>query len=397
MRIAVVALLACLVSACQSQLPTDPVPKMPVQPAPTSVVKRRVEARRGTLQLRSDLFRIDRGFESMAGPSSLLEGFRLSRNPADANTTFWIKGIEAWAESTGSPVLSEEFICHQNLSFGQDFRKFNQQFFPQHHMDNRLLTLVEGRLKIHLPPGFAIPVKGGTPINWDCMTHHLNHQVGEPEARVRIFLNIDFLTDPRESGKPLRPLFRRALYLVDRQALARKKKLLNMTLDPEEDLCSSNPQANAGSKNSFPQALQDNPIHWKVPPGRHRFEMPLDQQLKLPFDTTAHYISGHLHTHHDWIRLVDADTGEVLVQLSGRAYPGRRGLQQMADWSSQQGLPLKKKGHYKLVAQYTNNTPKPIDAMAILYLHMLDQPSASEGNATSVGDASGPGGQLSPR
>jgi hypothetical protein len=317
------------------------------------------------IKLQSDLFQVDRGMESMSGPSTNLDGFTLAHESSEARKTYWIKGMKSWAESSGSPVLAEEFICHQNLGFAQNWADHNRQFDPPHHLDGRLLTLVQGRLEIRLPKGFGLPVKAGARLHWDSMVHHLNFQAGEPAAKVRIFLEVDYLKGGQEDGQPLQPLFRRAVYLFDRKAFAKKMKLRNL---PPDELCAPGDR---------PQAMADNPIHIQVPPGTHRFEMDLDDQWKLPFDTTVHYISGHLHTHHDWMRLVDAESGQALVELSGHNYPGRRGLQQIRDWSSQQGIPLRKRGRYKLVVQYTNPTSEPIDAMAILYLHMLDrQPQA---------------------
>jgi hypothetical protein len=301
----------------------------------------------------------------MAGPSSVLSGFKLSEQPQDQNKVLWVKSIEAYATATGGDVLAEEFICHQNLALADPPARVNQAFSPAHHLGPRLLTLVEGRLKIELPAGFAIPVPANSPLAWDSMTHHLNHRPDEKPSRSEIFLRIRWLRDGMENGRPLRPLFRRHFYLADQKAVLAKT---GVSLPINDELC------------GVSAITPNNPIHFKVPPGEHLFEMDLAGQWDLPFDTTAHYISAHLHTHHEWIRLYDVDQDRVVVELKGHSYPGRRGLQHIADFSSVEGIPLRKDGRYRLQAKYNNPTGEEIDGMAILYLHLLDEapgPSAS--------------------
>ncbi len=73
------------------------------------------------------------------------------------------------------------------------------------------------------------------------------------------------------------------------------------------------------------------------------------------------------------IRLYDVDRDKVVVELKGHSFPGRRGLEHIADLSSQEGIPLRKDGRYRLQARYNNTTGRDVDGMAIMYLHLLDK------------------------
>lgn len=343
--------------------PPLPSPPPPV-PSPTrpSVLSRSYDDQGGVVQLTGGSFLVDRGFESMAGPSSRVASFKLSEQAQDQDKILWVKSIEAFATASGGEVAAEEFICHQNLALVDPPDRVNQTFTPPHHLNQRLLTLVEGRLSIDLPPGFAIPVPASAPLAWDSMTHHLNHQPGEKPSLSEIFLRIRWLGQDTENGLPLRPLFRRHFYLADPKAVRAKT---GISLPSDDELC------------GVSAISPENPIHFRVPPGEHLYEMDLDGQWNVPFDTTAHYISAHLHTGHEWIRLYDLDQDRVVVELKGHSYPGRRGLQHIADLSSTQGIPVRKDGRYRLQAKYKNPSSEDIDGMAILYLHLLDEEPAS--------------------
>jgi hypothetical protein len=109
-----------------------------------------------------------------------------------------------------------------------------------------------------------------------------------------------------------------------------------------------------------------------VPPGRHRYRSEVTRQLILPRDTTAHYITGHLHPFGEWMRLIDMESGQVVFEITGEHLSGRLGVKRMSEITSREGIPLVKGRRYELVTEYNNTFGKPIDAMAILYVYFAE-------------------------
>ena len=355
----------------------------------------RIGQERGVLDVRSEDWRFDRPFESMEGPSSVTPNLQLSQDPLDADRTFWLKGIEIEAESLRSNPRAEEYFCHANLAFENGPETHNQSFPEERHLDFRLFTLIEGRLSLHLPSGFGIPVKGGTKFALDTMGHNLNYSENDPPEDIRLHTRLDFTTKDLENGKPLKPLFRRSLYIFDRKLYTRLTgnkypELAKPLLGGE--FCGPSSTVVQGKRlersvrvdaEGLP-TVHKNPILWRVPPGRHLYEIEIQDQLDLPFDTKAHYIAGHLHTYSEWLRLVDVETGDIVAEISGSSYPGRRGMQSISDVVSQTGIDLHKGRRYKLQALYNNPTEQPVDAMAIMYIYLLDEAPLTAGAGNSA-------------
>ena len=134
--------------------------------------------------------------------------------------------------------------------------------------------------------------------------------------------------------------------------------------------------ANASQGGVLEQFGDENTIHWMVPPGRHRYRTEVTEQMNLPFDTTAHYVTGHLHPFGRSIRFVDLDTGEELFHVTGTDFDDRLGVMRMSETVRPEGVPLRKDGRYELIADYDNTSGEPVDAMAIFYFYALDEDPA---------------------
>jgi hypothetical protein len=116
-----------------------------------------------------------------------------------------------------------------------------------------------------------------------------------------------------------------------------------------------------------------------VPPGRRQYRSEVTPQLRLPFDTTAHYVTGHLHPFGEALRLIDLESGETVFEVTSRSLEDRLGVEWMSEWQSAEGVPLTQDRRYALIAEYNNPLDHPIDAMGILYVYALDEPSADHG------------------
>jgi hypothetical protein len=95
-------------------------------------------------------------------------------------------------------------------------------------------------------------------------------------------------------------------------------------------------------------------------------------QLKIPFDTTLHYATAHLHPYGSSLALVDLTTGETLFELRAIPYADRLGIAEMESLSTTVGIPIYRHHDYELVTVYDNTSDEPVDAMASMYLYLLD-------------------------
>lgn len=366
------------------------------------VLGRSVTGERFELTILSAPYHLDKVYKSMQGPSGNQPRLRLIEN-APADETVYITGVESRVVDGDSfEPTSNEFYCHANLTLCPDTttpEKHNASLGGGTHTDWRLFTLVPGRWGIHFPEGFGIPIKNATEV--DFFTMSLNQNPGLPERSIRMRTTIT----GRRAGARLRPLFRRALCVY--QQYAGDKSQVKLAADPHANKhqgaqCAADckrkqlgdtpstfgelaslgkPEhpgrsccvANASRDGVLKRFGRENTIHWMVPPGKHSYRTEVTPQLNLPFSTTLHYVTGHLHPFGKSMRLVDMDTGKTVCEITSRNRTDRLGVVWMSEIKSQQGIPLRKDGRYELVADYDNTTDAPIDAMAILYVYALDE------------------------
>ena len=129
-----------------------------------------------------------------------------------------------------------------------------------------------------------------------------------------------------------------------------------------------------------------NTIHWLIPPGHFESRVPVTDQLDIPYDTTAHYVTGHLHPYGKSLSLIDKTSKETLFTITSSDFTDKLGVAAMTQWSSTEGVELHKDHQYELVTTYHNPTDHPIDAMSILYVYALDKQfhAASEAKLASA-------------
>ncbi len=385
---------------------------------------------KGHLEILSEAYSIDRLYQSMEGPASNQPSLKLSPKGNDDEVLF-VTGISSQMvdkENRGEAPV--ELFCHANLTLSSTHSspdKHNAGFEHPTHMDWRLATLVPGSMSVHLPEGFGIPVKNGTLLDYYTMA--LNQNPGVPSQKVRIKSRIDY-THARDT----RALFRRSVYVhqqfheapaaapavvqntaqkamqdimhssamqsspaqkgmqdvmqsathagaacgqaCDRNQLSKNASVfvdLATPLHPGATCCVSN--ASAGGL--LRQFGADNTIHWMVPPGRHSYRTDVTAQMELPFDTTAHLITGHLHPYGTSMRLVDKQSGKVVFEITSQNFTDKIGVQRMSEIFSTEGVSIRKGGQLELVADYENTTDHPIDAMAIMYLYLAESPGGN--------------------
>ncbi|HUG20484.1 MAG TPA: hypothetical protein VMM56_15965 [Planctomycetaceae bacterium] len=373
--------------------------------------RREVGAGHETLELLSPTARLDRIYKSMNGPRYNHALIPVSTTAAPEET-LWVTGIRTdLVDPYSGRVISKEFFCHANLTLNPETltpAEHNQLFPEPKHLNGTLFTLVPGLMEIQLPEGFGIPVHGNSKL--DCYLMALNQNPGLPDRSLRMKTRIDIQQD-----KPLKPLFYRTPILYQRyQEASANTRVATLSLpggmglghgmgSHPGELCApscekdqlgalptlfrtwtsgANGQAhldryccvdNASLGGILEQFGNDHTIHWMVPPGKHTYRAEVTQQLNLPFNTTAHYITGHLHPMGTRLVLRDLDTEATVFEIDAKCLPDRLGVLEMSIIKSLEGIPIYTDHRYELICDYDNTSNAPVDAMAVLYFYLLDE------------------------
>ncbi|MFT5470067.1 MAG: hypothetical protein ACI8UO_005191 [Verrucomicrobiales bacterium] len=355
------------------------------------------------VELISGKYAIDGYFQSMQGPSSNLPQFRVA-DAAAPEEIIWVTGIESKVVASANQTpISAEYFCHANLTLSPESTspEAHCAAFPTpKHQDWRLFTLVPGRMKIELPPGFGIPLRASTEL--DLYTMSLNQNPDRPvPGDIRFLSRIHYSKSSKTIG--MRPVFRRALYVYQQfreltpvsglPAAAGKHIGEQCAQECEKSQLAAVPSRFNGADPNHPGATccvsnastggvlkqfgNDHTIHWMVPPGRHTYKSEVTDQFELPFDTTAHYVTGHLHPCGVSLELVDVESGDVIFSIDSEDFDDLIGVRRMSELRFEAGIKLEKDRRYELIAEYDNPTSKPSDAMAILYLYLAEEPDFS--------------------
>jgi hypothetical protein len=368
-----------------------------------TVSHRRATDGRFSLDLISEDYQLNQRYQSMMGPRSNQPGIRLIPELAD-DETVWLTGIKTQVVTDDDSLMpvSNEFFCHSNLTLSPKSsspESHNAQLGGS-HADWRFFTLVPGRMEIQLPEGFGLPVKNSTPLDHFSMVLNQNPTVAPP--RVRLKTTLQGIYGQQAAG--CKPLFRRALYVYQqhiRKSLPEQNLLAQHNLLPQlhphagelcAEVCTTNQLAqsesyfvstighpgetccvqNASEGGVLTQFGYNNTVHWMVPPGRHLYRSEVTEQLELNGVTTAHYVTGHLHPYAVSLKLIDLQTSQVVFEITSQDFSDRWGVARISEILSRKGVPIDPSHRYELVSEYNNTTAEPIDAMAILFLYLLD-------------------------
>ena len=318
--------------------------------------------RAGALRtLVSQQYRLDKLYRSMEGPMSVEAGLRLNQD--STSSVQWITGVETQVvDAVEQKPVSQEFFCHSNLTFAENGAtpaQYNRQLGGKTHLDARLFTLVPGRMSIQLPAGFGVPVPADAPLDYVTMSLNLNPRSQPIDVRMRTKLHTIAAGEP---DAPSKALFRRALYVLQPR---------NGTGSRPICMAGATQHSGAGCAEFQPAAGLTN--HWIVARGRHVYTTEITPQLNLPFDTTVHYATMHVHPFARAMELRDLTTGAVVMRLGSQDWPDRLGVAHVDELKSIEGVPIHRDHRYELTVEYDNTSPAETDAMAILYLYLLEK------------------------
>jgi hypothetical protein len=321
-------------------------------------------------------YRLDKIYRSMEGPMSIQSGIELA--PDHKSPVQWLTGLETQVvDAAQEKQISQEFFCHSNLTFaehgGRTIGQYNQQLGGKTHLDWRLFTLVPGRRSIELPAGFGVPIPCDAPLDYVTMSLNLNAQDQVVNVRMRTKVHAVAGDQP---DAPTKALFRRSLYVLQARSESAGMGPGCTTTAGIQHVgagCGEVLKANlpAGSMGEAPGEGLVN--HWIVPPGHHFYTTEITPQLNLPFDTTIHYATIHVHPFARGMELRDLTTGTTIFRLNSHDWPDRIGVEHVEEFKSIEGIPIFHDHRYQLTAEYDNTTDSKTDAMAILYLYLLDK------------------------
>ncbi len=306
----------------------------------------------------------------MEGPMSIQSGIQ----PATAKKSQvqWITGLETQVvDAADQKPISQEFFCHSNLTFAEHSgtpAQFNQRLGGKTHLDWRLFTLAPGRLSIELPPGFGVPIPSDAPLDYLTMSLNLNARNEAVNVRMRTIVHTIASDQP---GAPTKALFRRALYVLQPRGDSGDMGPACMAASATQHVgagCGEVIKANTSSDSSA--GLMN---HWIVPTGHHIYRTEVTAQLNLPFDTTIHYATIHVHPFARGMKLRDLTTGATIFYLRSQDWPDRVGVAHVDEFKSSEGIPISRGHRYELIADYDNTSGSKTDAMAILYLYLLEK------------------------
>ena len=323
-------------------------------------------------------YHLDRIYESMQGPQSVHADVAIAPVASgDDQGVVWVSAIHTKVVDAQSlEPVAQDYFCHSNLELkpSDDAAKARERMFGagREVMDSRLFTLVPGRLNIRLPAGFALPLMPGEELFYQSMVLNLNDP--DIDRHVRLLTEVEVL--PPERAETVRPLYRRALY-----ALQDIDPDAPQVMTPEQaEQCGCGPGNNvsASSASVLPRFGGGKTLHWYVPPGQHEYVQDVTEQLSLPFDTTIHYATIHLHPTGRWAELRDVTAGETVLRLEARDHSDRRGVAEVEEVSSVEGIRLRSGHKYELVTFYDNQKSAPVDAMSILYLYLAGRDNSTQ-------------------
>lgn len=329
----------------------------------------RLDDGRLRLLVDSDDIVVEGKIDSMDGPASTRSLALPGERPGEL---LWLTAVRNQAiDPELGDGLSPEFMCHSNLSLVSppQLARDTAAFRATDNLDARVVTLIQGQNEVELPRGFGFPLVAGEPLEFFTMV--INKNVDEVPFTVRVRTAVEYWRDDDLADPPV-PLFRRRIFTFVEANAGGGHHGGHGHHEAAAGTASRAPSAAAGATLGHDSDGRTYTMHWLVPPGRHEYRSRITGQLRLPFDTTVHYATAHLHPHGASIALVDMATGESLFRLAAHPYTDRQGIEEMESFSSVEGLRLERDRDYELVTVYVNPTGEPIDAMGILYLHLRD-------------------------
>lgn len=318
-----------------------------------------------TSDIYSEVFTIDRKYRSMMGPTAIVQG---AISDADPPELLWVTGYRAiMVEAEGDEPMPQDFMCHANLNL--DIEAHRERFGWQKNASRRLFTLSQGQSEVRFPAGFGIPIASNEEISVEMQVLNLVHE-GAP-VRVRHKVTVEYVRDA-DLTFAMKPLFMKAA--TGLVSLGKEQAHYQVEHpDPEQHGEGCLMGEAAAGKPKTDQFGREFSGHWIVKPGREENHTLVTESMKVPFDTTVHYIAAHVHPFAESLSLRDLTTGETLFTSHAHNFEDRIGLREVEYYSSPTGFTLYDDHEYEVVSIYENTSGEDQDSMAVLFIYALDR------------------------
>lgn len=337
LRAGVAALAVTLMAACMARPGSPPAPPALDRPAPPGAeteVSVRVDSASNLVLMDAGPFRIPEsggGEEHHGGHSH--HGANTPLLLFDWPVDGWYRGFRVeLVDENGRPL--PEGTMHHLIGVNFDRR---QVVYP---VPERFMGIGTETRDILLPEQFGVPMEEGT--------------------RLGVYASWD-----NETGRPIEAAYIRvALAYTPRGSGEGPEEVVPIYMDTNNRF---------GGTNAF-----------DLPPGRTE----RSYEFTLPVDGGLLGLSGHLHDYGREVRLEDAETGEVLVELDGiRDEDGHIQAVEQKIFRRFFGLldariPLEAGHRYRVVGEYHNPTDETIELGAMAHLSGIFAPASMENWAT---------------
>jgi hypothetical protein len=321
------------------------------------------------LTIESKVHTLEHAYKSMAGPQDNQKVVFDENGPSEL---LWVTGFKVEVvDADTNAVISPEYLCHSHLKFAN---KDRNSMFGQFN-DIKLVTLIQGRMETKLPSGFGIPILSNELLIFHSMV--INNNFDGKTLHLKVRTTFTYIKD-KELIAPIKPLFRKCLTLrvpIDTSSKTKIKCLCELMVgeDSEGNNEASAKPVPSTNDNIYNVNGQDVSYHWVVPPGKHNYSFYLPGGLGLPYDTTVHYISIHIHSYGTFCALYDRTDKKIVFKSNVKNYSDRIGIKESEVYSSIKGTPVFKNHEYELMCGYNNTSGQDVDAMGVMYLYFLSK------------------------
>lgn len=320
-----------------------------------------------TQAFESKPFVIDQIYPSMKGPREVA---RVSIGERSADELLWVLSYQTEiVDAASGRSISDEFMCHNNVNVPNVSR--HRRFIGAGPIRSakRLFTLSQGVMKVEFPQGFGIPFRSGEPILLNTQVLNLNPIDQELEVRYRT--TVQYVRES-ELVREIKPLYQFGVMGL---------KLLQGDQgypgESEPDAALHGESCSVGEIVEGVEEIHHNDgqtytNHWVVEPGREENHTLVTSRLGLKQDATAHYIAVHLHPFAESLELRDLTANKTVFKAQATNRKDRIGLEHVESYSSVEGTKLYKDHEYSLISIYQNDSATRQDAMASMFLYILD-------------------------
>jgi len=333
------------------------------------LIGKRTDKNMETKEFLSDQYNINKIYKSMEGPASMIPVTLLDTEPPEL---LWIVGYRVIVVGEdGKTPVDQQFMCHNNFEFNPQFHR--DLFGWTQNTSTRMFTLSQGQFTTNLPDGFGFPIMSNE--SFSLSSQVLNHNFKDIDVNVHHRVFVDFIRD-KNLKKPLKPVFPVNGFVM---ALLDGKTGVYNVASPNETQKHATCLPGLNAESAFKSSLYTDKVgqkftgHWVVKPGKEERHTRVTDLFNIPYDTTLHFISFHVHPFAEKMILKDLTTGKTVFEGKMTGPKDGIGIEKINHFTSEKGIPIYKDHEYDMISFYNNTSGIDQDAMASMFLYLADK------------------------